>query len=163
VATLPNWASSRRPVGTRLKRALGRRDDEQYEKVENNMSKCYTCELVSRRDSGVAPLWDSICRTKYWDIVHSYNTELPGWLVIVSRRHIGSIDEMSENEAVELGIMLRRVSIAIKQVTGCEKTYVLQFAEHPDHPHVHFHVVPRMINQPLGKRIHEHYGIFECS
>ncbi len=116
------------------------------------MGECYTCELVSRRDTGVAPFWDCIYRAKYWDIVHCYSTGLPGWLVIVSRRHVSSIDEMSAAEAVELGKMLRRVSIAIKQVTGCVKTYVLQFAEHPDHPHVHFHVVPRMKDQPEDRK-----------
>ena len=116
------------------------------------MGECYTCVLVSRRDNGVAAFWDCIYRAQYWDIVHGYGTGLPGWLVIVARRHIRSIDEMSAVEAVELGKMLRRVSIAIKKVTGCVKTYVLQFAEHPDHPHVHFHVVPRMKDQPEDRK-----------
>jgi diadenosine tetraphosphate (Ap4A) HIT family hydrolase len=116
------------------------------------MIDCYTCELTSRRDKGEAPLWDNIFRTQYWDVVHSYNTGLPGWLVLVARRHIAAIDEMSQEEAAELGILLSRVSQSLKQVTGCLKTYLLQFAEHPQHPHVHFHVVPRMKDQPESRR-----------
>jgi len=112
------------------------------------MPDCFTCELTTRRDKGEAPLWDNIFRTQHWDVVHSYNTGLPGWLVLVVRRHIVSIDEMSEAEAAELGSLIRQVSLSLKQVTGCLKTYVLQFAEHPQHPHVHFHIVPRMKDQP---------------
>ena len=116
------------------------------------MTECYTCELTLRRDKGEAPLWDNIYRTPYWDVVHSYNTRLLGWLVMIPRRHITAIDEMNDAEASELGVLMRHVSKALKQVTGCLKTYVMQFAEHPQHPHVHFHVVPRMPNQPDNRR-----------
>jgi diadenosine tetraphosphate (Ap4A) HIT family hydrolase len=112
------------------------------------MHHCRTCELIARRNAGVAPLWDCIKRTQFWDVVHSYNTALPGWLVLVARRHIEAIDELSEDEAAELGILIRQVSAALKQVTGCVKTYVIQFAEAEEYPHVHFHIIPRMANQP---------------
>ena len=92
--------------------------------------------------------WDSIVRTEYWDIVHAYNTSIPGWLVLVLRRHAGAVSEMTETEAGELGILIRSVSIALQQITGCLKTYVVQFAEQAEHPHVHFHIIPRMPNQP---------------
>jgi diadenosine tetraphosphate (Ap4A) HIT family hydrolase len=113
---------------------------------------CTTCELINRRDTGEVPLWDRIHRTRFWDIVHSYNTALPGWLVLVVRRHIEAIDELTEDEAAELGQLVRQVSIALKEVTGCIKTYVIQFAEQADHPHVHFHIVPRRVNQPEDRR-----------
>ena len=112
------------------------------------INRCHTCELVARRDAGEAPLWDAIYRSQYWDVVHSYNTSLPGWLVLVARRHMAAIDEMNDEEAVELGRLIRHVSLALKEATGCVKTYVIQFAEAADHPHVHFHVVPRMADQP---------------
>lgn len=107
-----------------------------------------TCQLIARRDAGSAPMWDCIHRTQYWDIVHSYNTALPGWLVIVARRHIEAIHELTPDEAAELGVLIRRVSVALRDVTGCLKTYVIQFAEAAEHPHVHFHIVPRMADQP---------------
>ena len=116
---------------------------------------CKTCELIARRNAGIAPLWDHIHRTPYWDVVHSYNTALPGWLVLVVRRHIEAIDELTEEEAIELGKLLQRVSLAIKQIIGCLKTYVIQFAEMAEHPHVHFHVVPRMPDQPQNRRATE--------
>ena len=122
------------------------------------MTFCKTCELIARRDAGTAPLWDCIHRTQFWDVVHSYDTALPGWLVLVARRHIEAVDELTEEEAVELGILLRRVSLALKEVTGCLKTYVIQFAEAAEHPHVHFHVIPRMADQPEDRRSTKIFG-----
>ena len=115
-------------------------------------NSCMTCELIARRDAGIAPPWDCIHRTRFWDVVHSYNTALPGWLVLVARRHVEAVAELTEDEAVELGVLLRRVSLALQEVTGCVKTYVVQFAEMAEHPHVHFHVVPRMADQPEDRR-----------
>jgi diadenosine tetraphosphate (Ap4A) HIT family hydrolase len=117
-----------------------------------NKNPCLTCVLVARRDSGEAPLWDAIYRSQYWDVVHSYNTSLPGWLVLVARRHMTVLDEMTDEEAAELGLLIRRVSVALKATTGCLKTYVIQFAEAAEHPHVHFHIVPRMADQPEDRR-----------
>jgi diadenosine tetraphosphate (Ap4A) HIT family hydrolase len=116
------------------------------------MDTCKTCELIAKRDAGTAPLWDRMMRTAFWDVVHSYNTSLPGWLVLVARRHIEAIHELTEAEALELGLLLRRVSVALQEITGCVKTYVIQFAEAEGHPHVHFHVVPRMADQPEERR-----------
>lgn len=116
------------------------------------MTPCKTCELVARRDTGTAPLWDNIYRTDYWDIVHNYQTTLPGWLVLVTRRHIAALDEMTEAESAELGPLIQKTSHALKEVVGCVKTYALQFAEHPEHPHVHFHIIPRMTDIPADKK-----------
>ncbi len=33
-----------------------------------------------------------------------------------------------------------------------------QFAEHPDHPHVQFHIVPRMADQPEQRRSTQIFG-----
>ncbi len=108
------------------------------------MQHCKTCELVARRDTGAALLWDCIHRTRFWDVAHSYNTALPGWLVLVLRRHIEAVDELTEDEAAELGALLHSVSLALKEITGCLKTYIIQFAEMTEHPHIHFYVIPRM-------------------
>lgn len=117
-----------------------------------NTTTCLTCELKARRDRGEAPLWDSIHRSDYWDLVHAFNTSLPGWLVLVARRHIEAIDELTDEEAAELGVLLRRASVALREITGCVKTYVMQFAEAEGHGHVHFHIVPRMADQPAERR-----------
>ena len=126
------------------------------------MPNCITCELVAARDAGKAPVWDSIHRTLQWDLVHANNTSLPGWLVLVSRRHCASIDLLTPDEVSELGSLIRQASIALKLTVGSAKTYVMQFAERPDHPHVHFHIVPRMPEQPdafLGPKVFGYLGV----
>ena len=107
------------------------------------MVACRTCELVARRDAGQAPSWDSILRTESWDLAHAYGTSLPGWLVLVVRRHITAQADMTDHEASELGPLIQSVSDALQKVTDCAKTYVVQFAEAADHPHVRVHVIPR--------------------
>jgi diadenosine tetraphosphate (Ap4A) HIT family hydrolase len=113
---------------------------------------CHTCMRLLARDQGTAPLWDNIYRTVYWDVVHSYNTSLPGWLVLILRRHAEAIAELTAAEAADLGLLLQRVSAVLHQITGCHKTYSIQFAEAPGHPHVHFHVVPVQADHPVERR-----------
>ena len=117
------------------------------------MSECRTCELVRRRDEGNAPPWDRIRRTPNWDIVHAFGTSVEGWIVLVVRRHITAVADMTADESAELGPLVKEVSRAVQRVVDCDKTYVVQFAEHQDHPHVHVHVIPRARDLP-----HEHQG-----
>jgi len=112
------------------------------------MASCVTCDLVARRDRGEAPPWDLILRTDQWDVVHAFGTKVEGWLVLVLRRHETSVANLSNDEASELGPLLKRVSTALHTVFDCPKTYVAQFAEAADHPHVHVHVIARHIDQP---------------
>ena len=116
------------------------------------MSTCETCNLVRARDEGTAPDWDCIIRTAHWDIVHANSATLLGWLCLVLRRHVESIDEFTDAETDELGRLLRDLSVFLRQDLACEKTYVMQFAEHPQHPHAHFHLVPRMPDIPAEFR-----------
>jgi len=116
------------------------------------LTACKTCELIARRDAGDAPMWDAIHRTDHWDLVHAYNSSLPGWLVLVARRHIAALADLNAAEAAELGPLIQKVSAALHEVTGCHKTYLAQFAEHPDHPHVHLHLVARRLDDPPETR-----------
>lgn len=126
------------------------------------MGECKTCELVERRDRGEAPAWDAILRSRSWDVAHCYGTSVEGWLVLACRRHVTSIAELTDTEAAELGPLLKLVSTALRDAMGCAKTYVAQFAEHPRHPHVHVHVVPRRADHPdalKGPRIFDALGV----
>ena len=113
------------------------------------MSECEACRLVARRDHGEAPAWDNILRTERWDLVHAYGSTLEGWLVLVTRRHVSVVADLSDDEAAELGPLLQHVSRALHATIGCPKTYVAQFAEDPLHQHVHVHVIPRATRTSL--------------
>lgn len=115
-------------------------------------SQCQTCDWVHRRDRGEAALWDSFLRTSFWDVVHCQGTSLPGWIVLVLRRHAKAVANLTRAEAVEMGTLVLDVSQALPSIVDCEKTYVVQFAEHPLHPHVHVHVIPRSPEMPADER-----------
>ena len=127
------------------------------------MPICHTCQRIARRDAGQAPTWDNILRTAHWDLVHAYDSALPGWLVLVARQHVASIAELSREAAAELGPLLRCVSIALEEVSGCGKTYVAQFAESHQHPHVHFHIVPRKADCPADRLGPKAFGYLGAS
>ncbi len=121
------------------------------------MTDCVTCHLTAERLQG--PLCERIYEDEHWRIAHAFNTSLPGWLVVASMRHAESFAELTEAEAASIGPLLHRISKALQEVTGAVKTYVVLFAEHPEHPHVHFHVIPRMNDLPKDKRGR---WIFDC-
>jgi diadenosine tetraphosphate (Ap4A) HIT family hydrolase len=104
---------------------------------------CYSC---SQQALGTkAPLRERIAVGQGWRIAHSFNSSLEGWLIVVPHRHVTSLDELSDAEAVELGQLLHKASTALRTVTGCEKTYVMQFSEAEGFHHLHFHLVPRPV------------------
>jgi diadenosine tetraphosphate (Ap4A) HIT family hydrolase len=66
--------------------------------------------------------------------------------VLFPRRHVTSIAELSDVEASSLGSWQVRLSRALHEVLGCEKTYIAQFAEAEGFTHIHFHIVARPPN-----------------
>lgn len=77
---------------------------------------------------------------------HAPPSPIAGWTIVDLVRHAATIDELSETEAGELGRIVARASAAIRAVTGCERVYVLSFAEAARH--VHVHLVPRHEGDP---------------
>ena len=68
---------------------------------------------------------------------------MPGWLVVIPRRHVLALDELTLEESAELGPLLSDLAAALRLVVQCEKTYVAQFSEAEGFAHLHFHVIPR--------------------
>jgi len=128
------------------------------------MDGCRTCWLLERRDAGETPEWDSIVRTDAWDVVHCDSTSMLGWIVLVVRRHVAALAHLTDDEASVLGPLVRDVSRALHELVGCEKTYVIQFAEHPQHRHVHVHAVPRaegLADDQIGPGVFQFLGVDE--
>jgi diadenosine tetraphosphate (Ap4A) HIT family hydrolase len=121
---------------------------------------CYTCaQEAAGRD---APLWERIAVDEHWRVAHAFNTAVPGWLVLVPRRHVTAVAALTDAEAAELGNWQVRLSRALARVLGCQKTYVAQFAEADGFAHVHFHIVPRppdLARELRGPRIFQLLGV----
>jgi diadenosine tetraphosphate (Ap4A) HIT family hydrolase len=120
---------------------------------------CLPCRNTAAAE---LPIRERIVQTEHWRVAHAFNTSLPGWLVLIPTVHVTAIAELSDAAAAELGPVLQRLSQALQRVVGCVKTYVIQLAEAEGFSHVHFHVVPRMADQPhelRGPRIFQMLGL----
>jgi diadenosine tetraphosphate (Ap4A) HIT family hydrolase len=85
-------------------------------------------------------------------VAHAFNSTLAGWLVLLPTRHITSFTELTPEAADELGGLIRRLGTALEAVTGCVKTYLMQFSEAEGFSHLHLHLVPRLPDQPEDAR-----------
>lgn len=110
---------------------------------------CYGCEQESEFDR--LPLRERIAVDEHWRLAHAFDSALPGWLVLVTRRHVDSLADLRSEEAAALGGWQQRASAALKAVLGCERTYVVMFGEQPGF-HLHLHVVPRPAELPPEQR-----------
>lgn len=72
---------------------------------------------------------------------HAAPCPLAGWCVLELVRPCATLDALTAEESRDMGEHVRRVSAAVRQVTGCERVYLVAFAE--AHRQVHLHLVPR--------------------
>jgi diadenosine tetraphosphate (Ap4A) HIT family hydrolase len=105
---------------------------------------CYSCRGNANLDS--LPPRERIATDDQWRVAHAFGSAVPGWLVLLPRRHVTSIADLTRAEAASLGTWQVRLSQALHTVLGCQKTYVAQFAEAAGLAHVHFHIVPRAVD-----------------
>jgi diadenosine tetraphosphate (Ap4A) HIT family hydrolase len=122
-------------------------------RIDGVVPGCYPCD---QQATGSLPPREDVVHTGHWRVAHAFNSTLPGWLVLVPTRHVTSFSELTPEAADELGGLVRRVGIALDEVTGCVKTYLMQFSEAEGFAHLHLHLVPRLRDQAedtLGPRV----------
>jgi diadenosine tetraphosphate (Ap4A) HIT family hydrolase len=113
------------------------------------VSGCYSCD---QQAVGSPPPREDVLHTEHWRVVHAFNSTLPGWLVLLPTRHVTSFTQLTPAAADELGGLVRRLSVALESVTGCVKTYLMQFSEAEGFSHLHLHLVPRSPDHPDDAR-----------
>lgn len=86
---------------------------------------------------------------EYWRLEHCHPVAVPGWLVLVLRRHARALHELTDDEARALGHWLPAVTRALHEATDCELEYVMQFAEGDGFHHVHLHLIARARDWPV--------------
>lgn len=121
---------------------------------------CYNCDQTADPDS-LAP-WERVHEEGLWRAALAFDSSLPGWLVIVPQRHVEGLHEVTAQDAAVLGSLLQRLSVALVEVTGCVKTYVMLFAEAEGFAHLHVHLVPRPADLPpehRGPKVFAHLGV----
>lgn|GEM_PF-228426 len=71
---------------------------------------------------------------------------IPGWLMLVSKRHVAGPFDFNDAEALSFGPTLRHLSRQLRKLTGASRIYVAALGE--AHPHLHCHLVPRTEDLP---------------
>jgi diadenosine tetraphosphate (Ap4A) HIT family hydrolase len=100
---------------------------------------CYTCRSISG-ERRISP-GPTIYAGRYWMLEHAYPTRLKGWLVIVLKRHVEALHELTREEFIELGELQALAAWLLREILGCAKEYSVCFAEKEGFQHIHFHIV----------------------
>jgi diadenosine tetraphosphate (Ap4A) HIT family hydrolase len=81
---------------------------------------------------------------------------VPGWMMLVSRRHVAGPAHFDDAEARAFGPALRHLERVLEQVTGALRVYTAAMGE--SSPHFHAHMVPRTQTMPKDAK---GWGVFD--
>lgn len=77
----------------------------------------------------------------FWRVVLNRNQNLIGKCMLVTRRHVEAVDQLTAAEWEELGDQLGRAAAALRKVTQPDHFHYA-FLQNRDR-HVHLHIIPR--------------------
>lgn len=103
--------------------------------------ECYTCQS-NTGEKRISP-GPTIHEGTYWLVEHAYPCKQIGWLVIVLKRHVEALHELTAEEFTELGQIQCRLTRFLFEELHCEKEYISCYAEMEHFAHIHFHVFAR--------------------
>jgi diadenosine tetraphosphate (Ap4A) HIT family hydrolase len=81
---------------------------------------------------------------------------VPGWMMLISQRHVAGPAHFDDREAASFGPTLRHLERCLEQLTGALRIYTAAMGE--SHPHFHCHMVPRYPETPKGAKA---WGLFD--
>ncbi len=81
---------------------------------------------------------------------------VPGWMLLITQRHVGGPAHFDDVEARNFGLALRHFEEVLEEVTGALRIYTAAMGE--SHPHFHAHMVPRYAAMPKEAKA---WGVFD--
>jgi diadenosine tetraphosphate (Ap4A) HIT family hydrolase len=81
---------------------------------------------------------------------------VPGWMMLLARRHVAGPAHFDDAEARAFGLALRHFERLLEQVTGALRIYTAAMGE--SSPHFHAHMVPRTGTMPKDAK---GWGVFD--
>lgn len=118
------------------------------------MNDCFICQKHSGKiqTAGTVIYEDDYVYVGHID--RNGNPNYLGHVMIDLKRHVPTLAEMTVKEAEAFGVIMARVSEALKQSEDAEHIYALVSGNSV--PHLHMHLVARYPNTPT-----EHWGPME--
>jgi diadenosine tetraphosphate (Ap4A) HIT family hydrolase len=114
---------------------------------------CLACDLAEGR----LPLPGGVIHeTANWFVDHTVGPLGVGTLILKPRRHVTRVSELTDNEAGELGPLLRRSAAVVDELLGPEQVYTCLWSHAGGTP-VHIHYVVQPATRELMDR-YDSYG-----
>jgi len=109
---------------------------------------CFVCrkhqgEIVV---PGGAVYQDELVYAGHVQIGEGQSAAYLGYLMVEPKRHAAGLADLTDEEAQALGLLVSRLSKALKASEGAEHVYAFVLGDHV--PHLHVHVVPRYPGAP---------------
>lgn len=86
-------------------------------------------------------LLDLAYETKHFVVAQDCELPIKGFIIITSKRHIYSINEMTSEEKTELVLLIDKILKALKELNVCERYNVIW--EEKEGNHFHVWLMPR--------------------
>lgn len=120
---------------------------------------CLGCAIT--KGDAKWPGGQPIATTKYFEAGQDTEIPIPGFVIMVSKRHIKSIDEFTEDEQRDFMKFLCRLRSAQRHVLGIEVVYLVQ--EEDTSHHFHVWMFPRYdwMEEKFGRKIQSVRPIME--
>jgi diadenosine tetraphosphate (Ap4A) HIT family hydrolase len=106
---------------------------------------CGVCQSLA----GAAPA-SALYEDDLWHVRHAEPAGVPGWMLLITQRHVGGPAHFDDIEAAAFGPALRHFERVLERVTGAMRIYTAALGE--SHPHFHAHMVPRYQEMPRDAR-----------
>ena len=104
------------------------------------MENCPYCERFEKGDFTHVLMADAYAIT----VVES-NPFRKGQCIVIPRRHMTSLSEMTEEENASVFKMITATSKALEKTLSARKTYLLSIADSVRH--LHYHLIPKLKGQ----------------
>jgi diadenosine tetraphosphate (Ap4A) HIT family hydrolase len=103
---------------------------------KKSKSSCIGCDLQSGKLKRIGEL---IAETKNFTLDQDFETPIPGFLIISSKKHIKGIEDLSSQERIEFIEFLSAARKALTDILGVKYVYIIQ-KEDTIISRSHFHV-----------------------
>ncbi len=100
-------------------------------------TECLSCARENRTIRNLGHL----VTTKFFDAHQDFEVPIEGFIIVSSRRHLTSIDELTEEELSDFIQLIAKLRKAQRQVLNIESVYIIQ--KEGKERHLHFWLLPR--------------------
>lgn len=116
------------------------------------MENCMACDLAD----GQLPLpGGRLHETRFWLVEHCVGPLGLGTLIVKPRRHVTAVGDLTEDEATELGPLLRAASMVAANLVSAEQVYNCLWSHAGGVP-VHIHYVVQPVTKDLMHQYASH-------